>query len=58
MDFHSGEVLRGALAEHGLRGGGSADLAQGDAPKAEAEKIVATMAANLRSLLARPHTEN
>jgi alanyl-tRNA synthetase len=55
MTLNCGEFLRGALAEHGLRGGGSADLAQGEAPKAEAEKIAAGMAANLRSMLARPH---
>ncbi len=55
MDFNCGEVLRSALAAHGLRGGGSADLAQGDASKAEAEKIATSMAANLRTMLARPH---
>jgi alanyl-tRNA synthetase len=55
MSFNCGEFLRNALATHGLRGGGSADLAQGDAPKEEAEKIAAGMAANLRSMLARPH---
>ena len=55
MNLNCGEFLRGTLADHGLRGGGSADLAQGDAPKAEAEKIAADMAVNLRSMLARPH---
>jgi len=55
MNLNCGEFLRNALAAHGLRGGGSADLAQGDAHKAEADKIIATMAENLRSMLARPH---
>jgi alanyl-tRNA synthetase len=58
MDFNCGEVLRSALTAHGLRGGGSADLAQGDATKAEAEKIAATLAASLRSMLSRPHVED
>jgi alanyl-tRNA synthetase len=55
MNLNCGEYLRSALAARGLRGGGSGDLAQGDAPKAEADKIVASMATDLRSLLARPH---
>ncbi|MBV8673631.1 MAG: alanyl-tRNA editing protein [Acidobacteriaceae bacterium] len=55
MNLNCGEFLRSALAAHGLRGGGSSDLAQGDAPKIDAEKISAGMAANLRSMLARPH---
>jgi alanyl-tRNA synthetase len=55
MNLNCGGFLRSALAAHGLRGGGSSDLAQGDAPKAEAEKIASGMAANLRATLARPH---
>jgi alanyl-tRNA synthetase len=55
ISLNCGEFLKNALAGHGLRGGGSADLAQGDASKEEAEKIAVAMAANLRSMLARPH---
>lgn len=33
LDFDCGRILRDALAKLGLRGGGSADLAQGDVPK-------------------------
>jgi alanyl-tRNA synthetase len=57
MKLNCGEFLRHALAAHGLRGGGSPDLAQGDAPKAEAEKICAGMAVDLRSMLGRPHVD-
>ena len=32
LDFNCGQILREALAQIGLRGGGSADLAQGDIP--------------------------
>ena len=32
MDFNCGQILREALAHLGLRGGGSADLAQGEVP--------------------------
>jgi alanyl-tRNA synthetase len=32
LDFNCGQILREALAQIGLRGGGSADLAQGDVP--------------------------
>jgi alanyl-tRNA synthetase len=54
MNLHCGDFLRGALAEHGLRGGGSPDLAQGDLPRDQAEQISVKLAATLRSLLARP----
>ena len=33
LDFDCGRILREALAQLGLRGGGSADLAQGDVPQ-------------------------
>jgi len=32
LEFNCGQILREALAHFGLRGGGSADLAQGDVP--------------------------
>jgi alanyl-tRNA synthetase len=32
LDFNCGQILREALVRFGLRGGGSADLAQGDVP--------------------------
>ena len=57
VELNCGEFLRNAFATHGLRGGGSVDLAQGDSPKPESEKIVAEMAVTLRSMLARPHVD-
>jgi alanyl-tRNA synthetase len=35
LDFNCGQILREALAELGLRGGGSADMAQGEVPAAK-----------------------
>jgi len=55
IDLNCGAFLREALAAHGLRGGGSRDLAQGDLSRAQAEDVAAKLAANLRSLLASPH---
>lgn len=37
--FNCGQILRQALADLGLRGGGSADLAQGDVPLAQADAL-------------------
>jgi alanyl-tRNA synthetase len=42
LNFNCGQILREALAPLGLRGGGSADLAQGDVPAA---KVLALRAA-------------
>ena len=41
LDFNCGQIMREALAQMGLRGGGSADLAQGEVP---AEQEVALRA--------------
>lgn len=49
LDFHCGELLRETLAAHGLRGGGSADLAQTDLPREPAEKIVGELEAAIRA---------
>jgi alanyl-tRNA synthetase len=48
IEFHCGELLRETLAAHGLRGGGSADLAQTDVPKDEWEKVRAELEASIR----------
>ena len=56
ITLNCGEFLREALTAHGLRGGGSPDLAQGDLPRAGTDEVAATLAARLRSLLARPHS--
>jgi alanyl-tRNA synthetase len=58
IDLNCGDFLRITLAAHGLRGGGSADLAQGDLPRSQANQVAAEISASLRSLLSRPHIED
>jgi alanyl-tRNA synthetase len=58
IDLNCGDFLRASLADYGLRGGGSADLAQGDLPRTQAEEVASNMANNLRLLLSSPHTED
>ena len=57
MHLHCGDLLRSALAAHGLRGGGSSDLAQGDVPCEQSGDVAARIAADLRSQLARPRPD-
>lgn len=47
--LHCGDLLRETLAVRGLRGGGSADLAQAEVPKEQLEKISADLEASIRS---------
>jgi alanyl-tRNA synthetase len=53
IDLHCGNFLREALAVHGVRGGGSPDLAQSDLPREKLDEITAQLAANLRSMFSR-----
>ncbi len=53
IDLHCGNFLREALAAHGIRGGGSPDLAQSDLPREKLDEITAQLAANLRSMFSR-----
>lgn len=39
VNFHCGEMIRDTMAKHGLRGGGSSDLAQTDVPKEKLEQV-------------------
>lgn len=48
LDFDCGRMLREALAELGLRGGGSPDLAQGEVPVAQAEALCTKLAESVR----------
>ncbi len=48
IDFHCGDLLREALAAHGLRGGGSAGLAQTDVPKDLFVKVKEDLEARIR----------
>lgn len=53
LDFHCGELLRDVLSPHGLRGGGSADLAQTDLSEEELKKIGAELESAVRLRMAR-----
>lgn len=53
IDLHCGNVLREALALHGVRGGGSPDMAQGDVPRLALPLVMAKMAEDLRAQLTR-----
>lgn len=48
LDFDCGRLLREALAELGQRGGGSADLAQGEVPVAQAAALCARLEQTVR----------
>jgi alanyl-tRNA synthetase len=52
MDLHCGEVLKNALAELGLRGGGSPDLAQGDLSPDQVEAFLDQLERKLREQFA------
>lgn len=47
--LHCGDLLRETLAVRGLRGGGSADLAQAEVPKEQLGKISADLETSVRS---------
>jgi alanyl-tRNA synthetase len=49
LTFDCGRMLREALAQLGLRGGGSPDMAQGDVPRAEAQALLDSLAASIRN---------
>jgi alanyl-tRNA synthetase len=51
IEMHCGELMRAALAELGLRGGGSPDMAQGDLPQDEVVNFLALATRELRALL-------
>jgi alanyl-tRNA synthetase len=51
LDFQCGAMLRELLSSFGLRGGGSPDLAQGDAPGERMQELLASVIATIRNLL-------
>lgn len=53
LEFHCGDLLRDTLAAHGLRGGGSADLAQTDLGEEQLGTIGAELEMAVRSRVAR-----
>lgn len=54
LDLHCGNLLRDTLATHGLRAGGSTDLAQTDVPQEHFKEIRSELETAIRSRLARP----
>jgi alanyl-tRNA synthetase len=50
LKFDCGRVLREALAQLGLRGGGSSDLAQGDVPREQASALLDSLARSIRGI--------
>ena len=57
LDFDCGRILKEALAQHGLRGGGSADLAQGDVPLHDCAAVRGEIAAAIRATVPAPARE-
>ena len=57
LDFNCGQILREALAEIGLRGGGSADLAQGDVPSAQEAALRVSVTDAIRRAVAKAHQQ-
>jgi alanyl-tRNA synthetase len=49
LNFHCGSILREAMSQLGLRGGGSPDLAQGDVPKEHEQKLLASIVDAIRT---------
>ncbi|HEY1809801.1 MAG TPA: DHHA1 domain-containing protein [Acidobacteriaceae bacterium] len=49
LNFDCGRILKEALTQLGLRGGGSADLAQGEVPAEQAPALRASLAAAVRA---------
>jgi len=49
LDFDCGSLLKEALAELGLRGGGSRDLAQGEVPHAQLDTFIASVATAVKA---------
>lgn len=54
MDFHAGNLMKQALLSLGLRGGGSADLAQGQVPPEQSYGLMDALAATVRQAAEAP----
>ena len=55
LDFNCGQILREALAHLGLRGGGSADLAQGEVPAEQETALRASLSDAIGRAVAAAH---
>ena len=57
LDFNCGQILREALAHVGLRGGGSADLAQGEVPAEQEVALRASISEAICKAMAKAHKQ-
>jgi alanyl-tRNA synthetase len=57
LDFHCGNLLRDTLAARGLRGGGSADLAQTDLAEDQLEAVSAELEQSIRERISAGASE-
>ncbi len=57
FDFNCGQLMKQTLATLGLRGGGSADLAQGDVPSAQLGALRDALVAAVHAAVAASHNE-
>ena len=57
LDFNCGQILREALAHMGLRGGGSADLAQGEVPAEQETALRASVSEAICKAMAEAHKQ-
>ena len=57
LDFNCGQILREALASLGLRGGGSADLAQGEVPAKQEAALRAALRDAIYRAMAEAHKQ-
>ena len=58
LDFNCGALMKEVLAQHGLRGGGSADLAQGDVAAADVAAVRAALVNAARAAAAAGAAES
>jgi alanyl-tRNA synthetase len=57
LEFNCGQILREALASLGLRGGGSADLAQGEVPAEQEVALRASISEAICKAMAKAHKQ-
>ncbi len=57
LNFNCGRILREALADLGLRGGGSADLAQGEVPAEQEAALRASVSEAIYKAMAEAHKQ-
>jgi alanyl-tRNA synthetase len=56
LNFDCGRILREALAHLGLRGGGSADLAQGDVSREHESVLLASLVETIRNVVVKANS--